>query len=272
MNREEYKEEEQKNGKIKRRKVKAWCGECFQSFENGPYSKVCKDHLLKGKCNLVGCKKGILVKSHPCVRMFPNTNSENRHTYCISQPDLECWEEGCKIQNCLGVKRGSEINFQSSRVEGNFKEKVELDFDNLIPNLDYKNYECNLIHEINNLSFLEGDKFTLDDNLIKEFNNIYFTPQKMTQSVQTDNIEVQTSLINDNDTIDTIFEIILIETKIPKKILNKIKSVFKRKGIFSARILRLFKTKTKSLNFLVDEYKNRYPQIEGVALYLDSIL
>lgn len=40
-------------GKSKiKRKIRAWCGLCYQFFENGPTAKVCKDHYQKGKCNL----------------------------------------------------------------------------------------------------------------------------------------------------------------------------------------------------------------------------
>jgi hypothetical protein len=114
--------------KTKKRKVKAWCGECFQSFENGPFAKVCKEHVIKGKCNLVECKKKIFNSSGAeCVRKFPNTNSENRHTYCISDLDIKNWEEQFKIQNCLGVKRkNTNINQINSKCSHNDQDNLSI--------------------------------------------------------------------------------------------------------------------------------------------------
>jgi hypothetical protein len=419
--------------KLKKRKVKAWCGECFQSFENGPFAKVCKEHVVKGKCNLVECKKKIFSSNGAeCVRKFPNTNSENRHTYCISEIDIKNWEEQCKIQNCLGVKRkNSEINYNLTKCSQKDHENVsngeneetcsnlqlnsklskikkmprsprheeekdehdeveneknqninklkfsiscldppekihkskspkvddpitnltvDLNFENLIPNLNYKNYEfSNLIDEINNLNFWEGEKFSLDDKLIDEFNNIYFnTPEKVTQNetkkcddknlnnledkkiinssenkdlceekinlesnekkekcqlelevkeinldsthekkeeiLEKLNTEIQIEInqnstfksnkviIPDDEGIDSIFERVYIETKIPKSILNKLKNAFKKRGIFNGKILRLYYKKHQNLNFLVEDFKKICTQVEGVALYLESIL
>jgi hypothetical protein len=419
--------------KLKKRKVKAWCGECFQSFENGPFAKVCKEHVVKGKCNLVECKKKIFSSNGAdCVRKFPNTNSENRHTYCISEIDIKNWEEQCKIQNCLGVKRkNSEINYNLTKCSHKDQENVsngeneetcsnlqinsklskikkmprsprheeekdehdeveneknqninklkfsiscldppekihkskspkvddpitnltvDLNFENLIPNLNYKNYEfSNLIDEINNLNFWEGEKFSLDDKLIDEFNNIYFnTPEKVTQNetkkcddkilnnledkkiinssenkdlceekiniesnekkekcqlelevkeINLDSthekkeeileklnteipIEINQNstfksnkvIIPDDEGIDSIFERVYIETKIPKSILNKLKNAFKKRGIFNGKILRLYYKKHQNLNFLVEDFKKICTQVEGVALYLESIL
>lgn len=424
------------HNKIKKRKVKAWCGECFQSFENGPFAKVCKEHVIKGKCNLVECKKKIFNSSvAECVRKFPNTNSENRHTYCISDLDIKNWEEQCKIQNCLGVKRkNSYINYRISKcsqfekhnlsvgineetcnnLQSNSKlthnkkmlkssqheeeknehddsekeniqncnnlkfsiscldppEKihnrkspkineplsnmtVDLNFENLVPNLNYKNYEfTNLIDEINNLNFFDGEKFSLDDKLIDEFNNIYFnTPEKLIQNetnksnykinlktnedkknttgskkkeviedkikiefqekfqkcslvldervknvdlefkckkydriLENSNINCPTEynptspikpnkiIITDDECIDSIFDKVYAETKIPRSILNKLKNAFKKRGIFNGKILRLFFKKHQNLNFLVDKFKSICTQVEGVALYLESIL
>jgi hypothetical protein len=409
--------ESKKMIKVKKPKVKAWCGECFQFFENGPFAKACKEHITKGKCNLVECKKRLF---HPngidCVRKFPNTNSENRHTYCLSEIEIKHWEEQCKIQNCLGVKRNSDINYNLNKFnssasvnisleqsgkdqnvesnlviknpkirktlryeedkdeeeeEGNLNNEknqnanggklkfsiscldppeknkttmkddltltVDLNLENLVPNCNYKNYEfSNLIDEINNLNFWEGEKFSIDDKLIDEFNNIYFnTPDKVRQeskSIQTDcrdgqekskqnekeqiskfkdtkeadkkidkkiekkiteikeisinelpnekEIEIFLndkkedikSIIPDDECIDNIFDRIHAETKIPKSILNKLKNGFKKRGIFNAKILRLFRAKYKNLNFLVDDFKKTCTQIEGVALFLESVM
>jgi hypothetical protein len=84
---------EESKSKIKR-KIRAWCSLCYQFFENGPTAKNCQDHLKKGNCNIVECKKG----SPKCVRKFPNINSENRHTYCLSQDEVLTWDPICNIQ------------------------------------------------------------------------------------------------------------------------------------------------------------------------------
>ena len=82
-----------------RKKIKAWCGICYQPFENGPYSKTCRDHYIKNNCSLVKCNK--LHQDKTCIRRFPNTNSENRHTYCINEKEIITWDISVKLQNCL---------------------------------------------------------------------------------------------------------------------------------------------------------------------------
>ena len=47
---------ENKNKKRKKIKIRAYCGKCYQFFENGPYSKICRNHLEK-TCNLIECQK-----------------------------------------------------------------------------------------------------------------------------------------------------------------------------------------------------------------------
>lgn len=369
-------EQESKSaGKLKKRKVKAWCSECFQTFENGPYTKICREHITRGRCNAVECRKQLYNRGDSqCIRKFPNSNSENRHTYCISHEEVKDWKDYCNIQVCLGVKRSAETGYELGKVS-NFAEKraeeggiiVDLDkdikagekekkessegldagldkelqkekqikelalFDNLYPNLEY-----NLIDDIKNLTFFEGEKFSLDDNLIKEFNNFYFTPIKSTSSdiflenknkveepekddknlkirehnekgdrdisyegnlisitnnkphrenlhpnkvsnITTNNLLSESSndksqLIKDDENIESIFEKVHTDTKIPKSILNKLKSAFKKKGILNAKILRLYKTKNKNFNFLIDDFGKLCTQIEGVALYLENIL
>lgn len=83
-------------------KIRAWCGECFQFFENGPHAKICIDHINKGFCNLIECKKNSEIK---CIRKFPNTNSENRHTYCIDEASIREYDNNIKLQCILGNKR-----------------------------------------------------------------------------------------------------------------------------------------------------------------------
>jgi hypothetical protein len=82
--------------KIKR-KIRAWCSLCFQFFENGPTTKNCQEHLRKGNCNLINCKKA----SGTCIRKFANTNSENRHTYCLTKEEVSYWDPIYDIQLSL---------------------------------------------------------------------------------------------------------------------------------------------------------------------------
>jgi len=395
--------------KTKKMKVKAWCGECFQFFENGPFAKVCREHLTKGKCNLVECTKKLINEDGiNCTRKFPNINSENRHTYCLTHEEVKDWDEKIKIQNCLGVKRNADRNYEKSKssitiniqnknpndedekikektlssctrnyfcsMKENKNEKNKLirndylneetrydflNFENLFPQTNNQNYVCNLIDEINNLNFIEGEKTSIDDKLINEFNNIYFGTSEKSDKVEiynernifkidvnnnininnnqnkslknenekkeeskdsTENKEIQNrkisdekvckskeneteeknnktnndnnnldvnpiiqsknnssqnisnEFIQDEEKIDTIFEKIHTTSKISKSILNKIKSAFKKKGILNAKILRLYRDKNKSWDFLIDNFKGVCSQIEGVTLCLENIL
>ena len=396
--------------KTKKIKVKAWCGECFQFFENGPFAKVCREHLTKGKCNLVECTKKLINEDGiNCARKFPNINSENRHTYCLTQEEVKDWDDKVKIQNCLGVKRNADRNYEKSKssitiniqnkssndedekikektlsscsrnyfcsIKENKNEKNKLvssndnlneesrydflNFENLFPQTNNQNYVYNLIDEINNLNFIEGEKTSLDDKLINEFNNIYFGTSEKSEKVEicnerkifkidinnnininnnqnislkntnekkeeskdsnqniereilkiseekvcnskeneseekikktnNDNNNLDTNpitqskinssqsnsyeLIQDEEKIDTIFEKIRTSSKISKSVLNKIKSAFKKKGILNAKILRLYRDKNKSWDFLIDNFKGVCSQIEGVTLCLENIL
>ena len=80
-----------------KRKIRAFCGLCYQTFENGPTSKLCKEHYIKGKCNLFECKK----LNSKCVRRFHNTNSENRHTYCVTRDIVDTYDSTLEIQSIL---------------------------------------------------------------------------------------------------------------------------------------------------------------------------
>lgn len=95
-----------------KRKIRAWCKLCYQFFENSPNTKNCKEHFLRGNCNLVECKKNTVN----CVRRFPNTNSENRHTYCLTKDEVENWDDSLNIQNYYSKDYNS---FTSNVTNGN---------------------------------------------------------------------------------------------------------------------------------------------------------
>ena len=265
--------------KNKKRKVKAWCGDCFQFFENGPFSKVCQDHLSKGNCNAVECKKKLMLSTN-CIRRFPNTNSENRHTHCITKEEVDSWDTKCMIQNCLGQKRLpdndiiNETNFKikESMTEISIKSINEDELNNLVniqlmkQNEDYD--VPSIIDEISKMKF--NDDISYDEDLINGFDKIYFTPPKDDKKKIMFVVNKQNDTADDED-IDNVFEKIHIDTKIPKNVLNKLKSAFKKKGIFNVKILKLFKEKNKGWGFLVDEFIKTCPQIEAIALYLENI-
>jgi hypothetical protein len=385
--------------------------------------------LSKGKCNLVECtKKLINDEGIPCIRRFPNINSENRHTHCICEDDVDEWDPKVQIQNCLGMKRNPDIDYDKNKIsttENNpgksienlneFNEKqqnknyiytsnkitennnsnnleninnndndndifknsknqspndksknilntmldnssssnknddsslnrdkkessshysLNFNFDNLFNQINNQNYVHNLIDDMVNLNFIEGnnsEKNLLDDKLINEFDNFNFgSPEKIQVNKEkevelkidtyvkknnisinisqetVDNVEekkvdiniksrkksededkiihtlnnslsksepqISVKCILDEEKIDTIFEKVHLTTKIPKTTLNKIKSAFKKKGICNAKILRLYKAKNKTWNFLIDDFKDICTQIEGVALCLENML
>lgn len=85
--------------------IKAYCGKCYQFFQNGPNSKICQEHLNK-QCNLISCQKHL--KNYTCIRKFPNTNSANRHTHCLKREDVVHWNDEIEIRNrLLGLKRNN---------------------------------------------------------------------------------------------------------------------------------------------------------------------
>ena len=95
-------------------KIKAYCGKCYQFFQNGPNSKICQEHLNK-KCNLISCQKH--HKNYTCIRKFPNTNSANRHTHCLKIEDVVHWNEEYEIRNrLLGLKRNSDTKNNANNI------------------------------------------------------------------------------------------------------------------------------------------------------------
>lgn len=96
--------------KRKKIKIKAYCSKCYKFFENGPFSKLCRTHLEKN-CNLVSCQKYNQASPNKCIRKFPNINSANRHTHCLTYKDIKIWDPRYEIQKCLGSKREPENEY-----------------------------------------------------------------------------------------------------------------------------------------------------------------
>lgn len=108
-----------KNANIK---IRSWCGKCFQYFENSPMSKICFSHASKETCNIYPCTK--INDGFICIRMFPNQNSENRHTHCISKEIVDSWDERIMIQNYIKNKaklKNERKNLYDDLIERNNK-------------------------------------------------------------------------------------------------------------------------------------------------------
>lgn len=132
MNSNTISEEEHKEAYIdtgdpsKRRKIRAWCGECFQTFENGPLSKQCLDHLNKKNCNLIECRKTLnnKINNFKCVRRFKNINSENRHTYCIDMNEVKKWDINIQIQHCIQNVPKDQLGQRADYVKNSLKKEA----------------------------------------------------------------------------------------------------------------------------------------------------
>jgi len=75
-------------------KVKAWCGKCYMTFENGKRSQMVQEHVNLQDCDAYACDKPVKYR---CIRRFRSTNSANRHMYCYSEEQVKDWEEGIKV-------------------------------------------------------------------------------------------------------------------------------------------------------------------------------
>ena len=300
-----------KNKKRKKIKIRAYCSKCYQFFENGPYSKICRNHLEKS-CNLIECQKYKHTGENNCIRKFTNINSANRHTHCLTKKDVEIWDPNCEIQKCLGKKtepdnkfldilnnnnnnnnfsgffknnnksflsdinNSMNMNFNINNMNNLFLDKSDYFFDSNSNNSN--NNVMGLIEDIDKLHFNENDKKfneKHDDN--DDDNNNYNNNEKYI------NIKLEKMNINEekkeegksekeNESIDNFFERVQKETNIPNNIKKKLVNAFKKKGILNVKILILFYEKYKNWDFLIQKFKNVTPQIEGVALCIEYLL
>src|SRR5690606_27793161 len=147
-----------------------------------------------------------------CVRKFPNTNSENRHTYCITKTEVEQWEEKNKLQECFrNINLTNNINTntienENNQIDFSIQTINEEEIDKAMEN----NNMYNLIDQIDNLKF---DDISLDECLTNDFNRLFHTPKKKIKLKE--NKAVQTEEIPDEEeNIDSIFYKIYIGTKI----------------------------------------------------------
>ena len=294
---------ENKNNKRKKIKIRAYCGKCYQFFENGPFSKICRTHLEKS-CNLIECQKYKQNGENKCIRKFTNINSANRHTHCLTKDDIEIWDPNCEIQKCLGKKtepdnkfldilnnnnnnifsginkntnksfcsdiNNNSLNMNFNNMNNLFLDKNDNFFDSISKNSN--NNVMGLIEDIDKLHFNENDKiFNIDnDNNNNDKDNekdINMKLEKMNiNEVKKENPE------SENESIDEFFGKVQKETNIPNNIKKKLVNAFKKKGILNVKILLLFYEKYKNWDFLIDKFKNVTQQIEGVTLCIEFLL
>ena len=259
---------ENKNKKRKKIKIRAYCGKCYQFFENGPYSKICRNHLEKS-CNLIGCQKYKQNGENMCIRKFTNINSANRHTHCLTKEDIEIWDPNCEIQKCLGKKTEPENKFLDILNNSN----------NIFSGINKNNNKsfCSDVNSLNmhlnnmNNMFLDNNDYFFD-NINKNDNN---NEKDINMKLEKMNINEEMKEENqdkDNESIDDFFEKVQKETNIPNNIKKKLVNAFKKKGILNVKILLLFYEKYKNWDFLIQKFKNVSPQIEGVALCIEFLL
>ena len=177
-----------KNKKRKKIKIRAYCNKCYQFFENGPYSKICKNHLGK-QCNLIECQKYNKNGDNSCIRKFTNINSANRHTHCLTKEDIELWDTNCEIQKCLGKKKKESDNkfidiinkVNNNSNEKNINRNIFSDINNNLQNNSYLNMN-NFFFDNNNNSIFGSDSqnyFSNTNNnnvigLIEDIDKLHF--------------------------------------------------------------------------------------------------
>ena len=283
-----------KNKKRKNIKIRAYCSKCYQFFENGPYSKICRNHLEK-KCNLIECQKYNKNGDNPCIRKFTNINSANRHTHCLTKEDIEMWDTKCEIHKCLGKKKESDNKFfdiindlDNKNANKNFFSDLNnnsynnscmninnlfMDNNNSFFDNNSQNYFSNnnnvigLIEDIDKLHFNDNDDNNKDNEEIKNILNLSKT-KKNEDIIEKNPIKENLK----NLSIDEFFEKVQKETNIPNNIKKKLVNAFKKKGILNVKILILFYEKYKNWDFLIQKFKKVTSQIEGVALCIEFLL
>ena len=289
-------EKEKQVDESKKIKIRAYCGKCYQFFENGPYSKICRNHLEKS-CNLIDCQKYKQNGENVCIRKFTNINSANRHTHCLTKEDIEIWDPNCEIQKCLGKKTEPDnkfldilnnnnnifsginknnksfcsdvnsLNMNLNNMNNMFLDNNDYFFDNINKN-DNNSNMLGLIEDIDKLHFNENDKILNieNDNNNEKDINMKLEKMNINEEKKEENID------KDNESIDDFFEKVQKETNIPNNIKKKLVNAFKKKGILNVKILLLFYEKYKSWDFLIQKFKNVSPQIEGVTLCIEFLL
>ena len=300
---------ELKNKKRKKIKIRAYCNKCYQFFENGPYSKICRNHLKKN-CNLIECQKYNKNGDNLCIRKFTNINSANRHTHCLTRKDVDLWDTKYEIQKCLDKKNlieNSKSNNNANNANSNSNNannaSIIINNNNIINNSNNNSMFLNNIFMDNNINNINNNNSFFDNNsqnyfsnnnsnvigLIEDIDKLHFNDNDN----ENDNDEIK-NILNKNGeglanedaaiekifesekfenlSIDDFFEKVQKETNIPDKIKKKLVNAFKKKGILNVKILMLFYHKYKNWDFLIQKFKKVTTQIEGVALCIEFLL
>ena len=238
------------------KKLRAWCGECYQFFEFGPFAKVCQQHILKGKCNIYECEKKYFNKyeNKICIRKFPNKNSENRHTYCLDEEEIKTWDSKYKIQNYARNKKHSEIlNFSSEKL------KRKTSFDSLILS------ELNLDLQENSRNFEKNDKLLKNFKLLDNFGTIIKNTQNSIEKNKSNKNKIDDTEILEKlgkkyfNTIKSNNLISIFNENENKINIKNIKSLSKKNKlkIKNKKILKLNKLSLKPKNLKVIDEKNK---------------
>ena len=291
--------EKRKNKTRKNIKIKSYCGKCFQYFENGPFSQKCRKHLKK-KCNIISCQKS-KKGNNECIRLFPNKNSANRHTHCITKDDIKLWDKQYEIQSCLGRKRSNENRFFEVSLKENIFQNNQNDvfdffndsnnftssnFGGIIERFDQLNvddsFEINKIfptihYDNNNININNNNDNNINnnnnENYINNNNNLILKEKSVKNLKGNTNFSImENKKIPNEETIDNFFELVQKETFISNSIKKKLVKAFKKIGILNIKILKLFHEKYKGWDFLIQKFKDIFPEIEGVSLCIEYLL
>ncbi len=216
-------QKEGKNKKRKKIKIRAYCNKCYQFFENGPYTKICRNHLEKN-CNLIECQKFKQNVDNPCIRKFPNINSANRHTHCLTKKDIEIWDPKCEIQKCLGKKKesdnkfsdiindGNEYNDKNSNINKNEKKTNK-------NNTSMSNISNSFLNEINNSNGILNMNLNLNNNIFLDNSNSFLDNNNSNCFINNNNNvielieDIEKFHFNENDSknLNNNFDVRLIE-------------------------------------------------------------
>ncbi len=282
--------EKRKNKPRKNIKIKSYCGKCFQYFENGPFSQKCRKHLKK-KCNIISCqKKKNLINE--CIRLFPNKNSANRHTHCITKDDIKLWDKQYEIQLCLGTNENNkffEVPIKDNIFNNNNNDGFDFFNDDsfttnnvggIIERFDQLNVDDSF--EMNKIfPSIQDDNGNINNNVIANNNNNYNLNNNNNNLIREKSFKNlkgsfnfsinENKRISNEETIENFFELVQKETFISNSVKKKLVKAFKNIGIMNVKILKLFHEKYKGWDFLLHKFKDVFPEIEGVSLCIEYL-
>jgi hypothetical protein len=282
--------EKRKNKPRKNIKIKSYCGKCFQYFENGPFSKKCREHLKK-KCNIIPCQKKKNINNE-CIRLFPNKNSANRHTHCISKDDIKLWDKQYEIQLCLGTNENNkffEVPIKDNIFNNNNNDGFDFFNDDsfttnnvggIIERFDQLNVDDSF--EMNKIfPSIQDDNGNINNNVIANNNNNYNLNNNNNNLIREKSFKNlkgsfnfsinENKRISNEETIENFFELVQKETFISNSVKKKLVKAFKNIGIMNVKILKLFHEKYKGWDFLLHKFKDVFPEIEGVSLCIEYL-